>query len=149
MRTEDLDLFRNAIRVRNGTTKNDQGCWKPVPPDMVAYFRSIPTQCPFLFYRFEKGSYRPLGDFKKAWKRCLRLAGIQGFRFHDSRHISATNLLDNGTPEQVVIAVAGWKTNMLRTYYHRSGKKSLELVRFTATGGHLVDTCEVREAKNH
>ncbi len=42
MRREDLDLFNNAIRVRNGTTKNDEGCWKPIPPDMVAHFRSLP-----------------------------------------------------------------------------------------------------------
>jgi integrase len=81
-----------------------------------------------------------LGDFKTAWKRCLRLAGIRDFHFHDTRHISASNLLDNGTPEQVVMQVAGWKTNMLRTYYHRSGKKALDLVRFPSMTGHRPDT---------
>jgi hypothetical protein len=45
-------------------------------------------------------------------------------------HISATNMVDNGTPEQVVMSVAGWKTNMLRTYYSRGDKKALGLVRF-------------------
>lgn len=140
MRREDLDLIHNAIRVRNGTTKNDEGCWKPIPPDLVPYFRTLPEQCAFLFYREEKGAYVPLGDFKKAWKTCLRLAGISDFRFHDTRHISATNLLDNGTPERVVMTVAGWKTNMLSTYYHRAGKRSLALVNFAPGSGHLVDT---------
>lgn len=135
MRREDLDLTHNAIRVRNGTTKNDQGIWKPIPPDMVDYFRSIPPECPWLFYRVKKGRFLPLGDFKRSWGRCLRLAGISGFRFHDTRHISATNLLDNGTPEQVVLQVAGWKTNMIRSYYHRSGKRSLALVSFSPGSG--------------
>jgi hypothetical protein len=39
-------------------------------------------------------------------------------------------MVDNGTPEQVVMSAAGWKTNMLRTYYSRGDKKALGLVRF-------------------
>ncbi len=136
MRREELDLFNNAIRVRNGTTKNDDGTWKPIPPDQVQYFRTLPVDCPYLFYRVEAGLYYPLGDFRKAWKRCLSLAGISDFRLHDTRHASATRLVDNGTPEQVVNEIAGWKTNMLRTYYHRAGKKSLSLVRFHPGNNH-------------
>lgn len=34
------------------------------------------------------------------------------------------------------MAIAGWKTNKLRTYYHRSGKKALGLVRFDVGGVH-------------
>src|SRR5690606_19756306 len=113
-----------SIRIRNGTTKNDQGCDKPIPPNMTAYFRSLPSDCPWLFYRQEMGLYHGLGCFNKAWYKCLRIAGIGNFRFHDTRHNAATALLDNGTPEQVVLTVAGWKTNMLKTYYHRDGKKS-------------------------
>jgi len=113
MRREDLDLINNAIRVRNGTTKNDQGIWKPIPPDMVGYFRSMPSETPFLFYRQEKGAYLPLGDFKRAWKTCLRLAGIGDYHFHDTRAQAATDLIDNGTPERVVMQIAGWRTDML------------------------------------
>ncbi len=148
MGKDHLDLFNNAIRVRNGTTKNDEGVWKPIPPDMVEYFRSLPPECPYLFYRVVKGSYRPLGDFKKAWTTCKRLAGISDLHFHDTRHMSATDMLDGGTPEQVVLAVAGWKTNMLRTYYHRAGKKSLELIRFKPGSGHKVDTHAERTVKS-
>jgi integrase len=80
-----------------------------------------------------------LGDFKRAWNRCKRLAGISGLKFHDTRHISATELINNGTPEQVVMQVAGWKTNMLKNYYHRNPQKALELVRFS---GKREDQCE-------
>jgi integrase len=140
MDVDDLDLFNNVIRIRNGETKNGAGLWKPIPPDMQNYFRSIPAGCKYLFYRQEKDSYHCLGDFKNAWKHCLKLAGISDFRFHDTRHCSASALIDNGTPEQVVMTIAGWRSNMLRTYYHREPKKTLELVRFSPNCGHIVDT---------
>ena len=149
MRLEDLDLFSEppCIRVHNGTTKNGEGCWKIVPPDMLPYFQSLHSECPYLFHRVENGVYRPLGDFKTAWKRCLRLAGIADFRFHDTRHIAVSGMIDAGTPEQVVMQAAGWKTPMFRTYYHKAGKQSLGLVRFPSGSGHLVDTIEVERAK--
>jgi integrase len=132
MRKEDLDLFSNAIRVRNGTTKNDMGIWKPIPPDMIGYFRSLPAECPYLFFRFKGGRYHPLGDFKKSWTTCRRLAGIGDYHWHDTRAQAATDLIDNGTPERVVMQIAGWKTDMLgRRYYNRDGKKALSLARFS------------------
>ena len=140
MTKDDLDLFNNVIRVRNGETKNGEGVWKPIPPDMRNYFRSIPAESNFLFYRQDKMGYHCLGDFKNAWRNCLKIAGIKGFRFHDTRHCAASRLIDNGTPEQVVMTIAGWKTNMLRVYYHREPKKTLELVRFSPDLGHFLDT---------
>lgn len=130
MRREDLDMMNSRIRVHNGTTKNDRGCWKPIPEEMRGYFRSLPPGCPWLFYRREKGEYRPLGDFKKAWRCALKHAGIEDFRFHDTRHIAMTGLVDAGTPERAVMNVAGCVTNMLSTYYHHGSEKALTLVKF-------------------
>jgi len=140
MTVDDLDLFNHCIRVRNGGTKNGAGIWKPIPPDMQGYFQSLPAGCRFLFYRQHEGSFYGLGDFKKAWNRCLRIAKIPDFRFHDTRHCAATALIDNGTPEQVVQSIAGWKSNMLRVYYNREPKKSLDLVQFSPQHGHFMDT---------
>jgi integrase len=128
--TDDLDLFNNCIRVKNGETKNGAGIWKPIPPNMREYFQTIPSGCKHVFYRQDKNGYHGLGDFKNAWRRCLKIAGVNNFRFHDTRHCSASALIDNGTPEQVVMSIAGWKTNMLRVYYNREPKKTLDLVRF-------------------
>lgn len=136
MRRGDLDLFNNCIRVRNGVTKNDRGINKPIPPDMLEYFCNIPQESDYLFYRQDwRGKFHPLGDFKTAWRRCLRIAGFEYLTFHSTRHISATALVDNGTPEQVVMEVAGWRQNMLRIYYNRQPKKTLELVRFSPQTG--------------
>ncbi len=142
MTRADLDLFHNAIRVHNGTTKNEAGAWKPIPPNMVPYFRSIPADCPYLFYRMERGQYAPLGDFKRSWATAKRIAGIQNLRFHDTRHISATALVDAGTPERAVMDIAGWRTNMLSTYYSSSSKKALSLVKFGNGSGNTGATFE-------
>jgi integrase len=139
----DLDLIHNAIRVKAEVSKNDRGCWKPIPPDMVSYFRNLPPQTEYLFYRVVKypksgeTKYFGLGEFSRPWRRCLKLAKLTGLHFHDTRHMAATALIDNGTPEQAVMTVANWKTNMLRNYYHRDPKRALELVRFSSNLGHF------------
>jgi integrase len=130
MRKCDLDLAEETIRIPNGTTKNDKGVYKPIPPDMLGYFKNLPTETEYLFYRKKKSGFHKLGDFKKSWDKARRLANLPFLRFHDSRHISATELVDSNTPEQAVLQVAGWKTNLLRTYYSRDPKRACKLVRF-------------------
>lgn len=130
MRTSDLDLINNVVRLRNGTTKNSRGCYIPIPPDMTEYFRSIPSGCDYVFYRKVSEGYRSLGDFKISWRNALRKAGIEDFRFHDLRHISATRLVDAGTPERIVREIANWQTDMLNRYYHMNSSKIYEAVRF-------------------
>ncbi len=152
MGPQDLDLFNNAIRVHNGTTKNDMGSWKPIPDEMKAYFRAIPPESPVLFFRKVGELYFPLGDFKKAWGRCLALAGIQDFRFHDTRHIAATNLVNAGMSERDVMKIAGWNTNMLSTYWGSSSMESVSRTKFlpesALVGGNTVATARKDEEKS-
>lgn len=147
MTRDDLDLFHNAIRVHNGTTKNDEGSWKPIPPELIPYFRAIPPESAFLFFRKVGETYRPLGDFKKAWATAKRLAGVKNLHFHDTRHIAATNMVDAGTPERVVMDVAGWRTNMLSTYYKSSSKRALNLVKFQTGRGNNGATSAGEQGK--
>lgn len=131
LRVEDVDLFNMRIRIRNARSKTQRGTFKPIPPEMVEYFRTLPKDTEYVFFRRDKkGKALPLGDFKKAWQYCLKKAEISGMRFHDSRHISATRLIDNGTPAQAVQAIAGWSTDMLKVYYAREPGHALEQVRW-------------------
>jgi integrase len=146
MTRADLDLLNNSIRVRNGTTKNDRGVWKPIPPNMVGYFRSLPSDCHWLFYRTTGGrrgvpiEYHSIGDFKKAWDTVRREAGVPFLRVHDTRHMSATAMVNAGTPTEVVNQVAGWRTDMLKRYYNRNPQKALDLVRFGGNCENIVKT---------
>lgn len=108
-----ITMSARAIRIRNGKTKTDKGCWKPIPPDMIEYFKNIPKDCPYLFYRPEMGKdgamkYYPLGDFKKAWSNVLKAAGISDFHFHDAQHLAATDMVNAGNADRAVSDIARW-----------------------------------------
>lgn len=146
LRRVDVDLINNCVRIRNGQTKEDHGLTKPIPPDLIPYFRSIPIASEWAFYRYNAttGQYNRLGDFKKAWATCRKKAGIGDFRIHDCRHVAATNAINNGTPEKVVEGIAGWRSNMLKDYYHRDGVASLKLFKFAPD---VTQRCDTSDSK--
>jgi len=150
MRRDDLDLFNNAIRVGCGIMKNkEMAAWKPIPPSMREYFINLSPASEFLFprkigERFEQIKAFPYGLFR----RCLKHAGLAGWRLHDARHEAVSGLLNNNTPEAVVCMVAGWtSTAMLRTYYHRDGLQSLKMVNFGPEKSGKPDTVRSKLAE--
>lgn len=133
LRREDLDLFHGVVRVRHGNAKGNQGSWKPIPPGWLTdYFRDLPADTEYLFYRRDShGKCRSIGDFKKSWNRCRAMAGMPDLHFHDTRHVAAGDLINAGNPEEVVCQVAGWTSgNMLKVYYHKDGLKAAKGVQF-------------------
>lgn len=131
LRRVDCDLQNLNLRIRVETTKGKKGFNKPIPLDMVSYFRSIPLECPWVFYREENGEYHQLKNFNKAWRFVCDVAGIENLTFHDLRHHSATRLVNAGLPERVIMTVAGWSTNMLSRYYGEDGSKASKAVQET------------------
>jgi len=139
----DLDLGAGILRIRSGTTKNGNGINKPIPPNMEEYFRSIPLLCPWVFYREENGEFHQLKNFNKAWRFVCDCAGLGDFRFHDLRHYSATGLVNAGLSERQLMEVAGWKTNMLSTYYHRTGSATTKAVQGILSGLQMQENGKV------
>ena len=57
--------------------------------------------------------------WRSAWRSLTKKAGLEGLRGHDLRHHSATKLLESGSPDQVVLDMAGWlNKDMLSHYSH-------------------------------
>jgi integrase len=132
MRRQHLNLFKNTITVPGEFTKNGQPCLKLIPPDMIDYFRTLPKETDFLFFRQNKKGYHPLGSFRKSWRRALKIAGINDFVFHSLRHCAVTSLRNSGTPDHVIHILAGWKNGdyMMKTYYSFKDERMFDLVRF-------------------
>ena len=131
LRKADLDLFNMAVRVRHENAKGDNGSWKPIPPNLYDYFRNLHPKTEYLFYRIVKRNPVRLGNFRRAFIRCLKLAGITDLHFHDFRHLSSTALLNAGNAEQVVCQIAGWKSgNMIKLYYHKDGLRAARQIVF-------------------
>jgi len=128
-RREQYNMFTNTIYIPDSKAKIPIN--KPVPDEMTEYFRSIPDDCPWLFYWKDwRGNYRPFLCIKRAWRESLKIAGFTNVRVHDLRHISATDLYEAGNPERMINDVAGWKTNMLSNYWHRDSLRSTQAMEF-------------------
>ncbi len=62
------------------------------------------------------GIRRPY-EFRPAWNRALKKAGIEGLRFHDLRHEAVSRLVETGLGDQEVAAISGHKSmQMLKRY---------------------------------
>lgn len=79
----------------------------------------------FLFPACENGRVdpeRPISNWRTAWRRACREAGLTGLRFHDLRHTAATKLLEEGTPVAIVAHILGWSAStavrMAKRYGH-------------------------------
>jgi integrase len=142
MRIGDVDIFNSRLRTYNGQTKNERGAWKPIPPSMLRWvrmrLRTARSLYEPLFSRYIKARNQVagLGDFKHAWNTIRKRCGYPALRFHDSRHISATDMVKSGTPRMVVNAVANWKADMLRLYYHLDGDEDLGLIKWRENAKH-------------
>jgi len=105
---EQYSPITNTIFVPD--SKAGVSIYKPVPPSMTGYFRSLPADCPWLFYKEAGGAYRPITRqvLRKAWEHCLRKSGVSDYRIHDLRHKAVTGLYKMKNNEFDVAAVAGW-----------------------------------------
>jgi len=64
-----------------------------------------------------------LGDTAGGWQ------GLIFLHLHDLRHISATDLIIlKGIPEREVMGIAGWKSNMLGTYFSMNSRRAAQSV---------------------
>lgn len=50
---------------------------------------------------------RPIASFRRSWATALKKAGLTDFRWHDLRHVSASWMVQNGVPLEVVKDVLG------------------------------------------
>jgi integrase len=62
-----------------------------------------------------------------AWRKALKRAGIDDFRFHDLRHTWATRHINAGTPVDVLKQLGGWSSvDMVLKYAHHAGDRLSE-----------------------
>jgi integrase len=106
---EQYSPITNTIFIAD--SKSKVSIYKPVPPWMAEYFRTIPEGCPWLFYKEASGQYRPMTKtvLRKAWEHCRVKAGLEDYHTHDLRHEAVTDLYDAGNRELDIAAVCGWK----------------------------------------
>ena len=111
-----VDFDRRVSWLDPGTTKNGDGRGVPLNRDAVLALRSVQRQHKRWCFTYKGKRMEAIGS---AWKRSLKRAGIEKFRFHDLRHTWASWHVMNGTSLQELMELGGWKSyEMVLRYAH-------------------------------
>lgn len=113
----DVDLSGKVVRLRIANSKTKEAQVLPLTGRLweiiqVQVQRRI-LECPYVFHR----EGQPIGDFRKAWKRACKEAGVSDLLIHDLRRCAARNLSRAGVQREVAMKITGHKTeSMYRRY---------------------------------
>jgi hypothetical protein len=88
----------------------------PLNRDAILALRGVQGQHRRWCFTYQGNRMEAIGS---AWKRALRRAGIDKFRFHDLRHTWASWHVMSGTSLQELMELGGWKSyEMVLRYAH-------------------------------
>lgn len=129
IRWKDIDFKRRVITLHS--TKN--GEIRIIPLVSFAYDKLTSlfnnTVYPEEFVFYSRNYYRPT-NIEDKWRKALRIAGIEDFRFHDLRHSAASYLAMNGATMHEIAEILGHKTlHMVKRYAHLSEAHTSDVVR--------------------
>lgn len=114
-----VDLTRRVAWIHHDQIKNKKALSIPLNAEAVLVLRRQTGKHPVRVFTYRG---KPVGWVNtKAWKRALRSAGIEQFRWHDLRHTWASWHVQAGTPLQVLQELGGWSCyEMVLRYAHLS-----------------------------
>ena len=116
-----VDLDRKVAWLDHGTTKSGEGRGIPLNADAVAALESTRGQHPRWCFTF---AVRRIQKSSTAWDKAKRRAGIEDFRFHDTRHTWASWHVQSGTSLPELMELGGWKSyEMVLRYAHLAPEK--------------------------
>ncbi len=117
LKWEQVDVIRRLAWIHADQAKAGNSISVPLNDDALSVVRGqIGKHDEYVF------TYRgkPIQQVNtKAWKRALKKAGIDNFRWHDLRHTWASWHVQQGTPLAVLQELGGWESSeMVRRYAH-------------------------------
>jgi integrase len=130
-----LDLTAGTLRLDPGSTKNGEGRVVYLTPELKSVLaahvervdalqrdlgrqRQVAVIIPWLFPHFtgrHRGTQRR--DFRKAWARACREAGVPGMLRHDFRRTAVRNMERSGVSRSVATKITGHKTEAIYRRY--------------------------------
>ena len=130
---ENVDLKNRTITITAEHSKNGKAREIPISSELLGELKVLKANngcSKFVFvYEKKKGVVRPVGDFKIAWGNAVRKAGLDGFTFHDLRHVFASRLAAQGVhPFQAQAILGHSSVNMTEWYTNSTRKQLLEAV---------------------
>src|SRR5207247_4353808 len=78
--------------------------------------------CLLIFYRLQDGKPEAVYDFRKAWRKACRAAGltpgVNGRTFHDLRRTAVRNMIRAGVDRKVAMRISGHLTEAMFSRYN-------------------------------
>lgn len=105
LKWEDVDLDRRVVTFRG--VKNSRNPGKlidhtvPLSPRALAVLRELPRSVDGFVFRMSPNAFR------LAFNRARKRAGLEHFRFHDTRHERVSSLFEAGWADTAVMAMSG------------------------------------------
>jgi integrase len=149
----ELDAYPPRIHIPPDSTKNNiRPRTIPLNADALSAIKhalerakQLGSHYPddYLFpLRIDRATWDPKQPASRSWLRkqvvyLRELTGIDHINPHVFRHLAVTELLEQGAPEQTVIALAGWVgRKMMATYSHARIEAKSEAVELLDRSGH-------------
>ena len=135
-RSEMLRMTRFDVNFEKGTlhlTKTKNGSLRTVglSPRAMEVLKSLPMGVDGKFFSTPHNSHKNIGNaISKAFTRACNKAGIDNFRFHDVRHMSASDYAMQGWSVSELSAQGGWKSlSQLKRYTQIKGEHLAQKMR--------------------
>jgi len=79
----------------------------------------------FVFPAGGKDPTRAMKDWRSAWRKIRKAAGLDGLRFHDGRHNAITIAGEKGVAEQTMLALFGDIDREMLNHYSHTRRQAL------------------------
>jgi len=114
----DYDAESQTIRLHAKDAKNRRGRAIPLTADLLTLMeqrvKARRLDCPFIFHRNGK----PMGEFRKVWRRACEEAGVSGKLFHDLRRSAVRNMVRAGVNPDIARQISGHRTPAIFSRYN-------------------------------
>jgi len=143
LRRKDVDLFKKVVYVRRSKLESSHrkiplnaGALKAIAT-MVSRLDALGYKEPehYIWPKCQWGRFdatQPMRKWDTAWRALRAAANLPGLRFYDLRHTLITELCEAGTPDEVVMAIAGHMSKRMMEHYSHirmeAKRKALEQV---------------------
>jgi len=112
------DIQQGVIRLSGATVKSKDTHVLSLVGELAEVIDRLrqerhPT-APWVFHR----QGRPIRDFRGAWDKALKEAGVTGYHVHDFRRTATRNMALAGVPEKHIRQVTGHKTSYMLDRYN-------------------------------
>ena len=137
LRWDQIDLTRRVAWMHSDEVKTGKSLSVPLNDDAVAIIRRQIGK--HLIHVFTYDGEPVTRANNHAWRKALKRAGIENFRWHDLRHTWASWHVQAGTPLHVLQELGGWQSyEMVRRYAHLSADQLLDHAKKLDGGTHIL-----------